>query len=601
MRSVRLVVFSLVPVLVLALLIEGFLWIAGVGDSDPADDPYVGFASSLRLFEPALDERGQAIFQTSERKRRFFNVQTFAAEKPAHARRIFCLGGSTTYGRPHRDPTSFCGWLRAYLIELAPEVEWEVVNAGGISYASYRVAAVERELATYEPDLFIVYTGHNEFLEDRTYGSLRDRPKWLSRIDLLLRRTRSYSSLARLLQPAPETLAAEVSTRLDQSIGPGAYHRDDAWKAAVIRHYRMNLERIVGIASGAGAELLFIAPADNLRSCTPFKSESSEELGEAERMRFADLLEAARDASPLLEKRDLLEQALLLDPRHAHARYQLGQVLDELGERSAAETAMIRARDEDICPLRALSPMLDIVREVALAEDIPLVDFPALIAKAAGPLAPVRGEEWFLDHVHPTIEGHGLIARGILPEIARLGWIDDDFESKATQLENARAHVLASVDDHERGRSMRNLAKVLSWAGKNEDAARAAERALEWLGPDAESLFVLSSQASDLGEHWKAVSLLREAVRLDPKWVKARHNLGVELARSNRDADAVDAYDAVIALDPDHPSVYFNRANALARLGRDEESMADYSTALEMDPDDDDARHNLANLVERGR
>ena len=54
---------------------------------------------------------------------------------------------------------------------------WEVINAGGISYASYRVALVVKELAAYAPDLFVVYSGHNEFLERRTYSDTLDEPE----------------------------------------------------------------------------------------------------------------------------------------------------------------------------------------------------------------------------------------------------------------------------------------------------------------------------------------------------------------------------------------------------------------------------------------
>ena len=32
------------------------------------------------------------------------------------------------------------------------------------------------ELAAFEPDAFVVYTGQNEFLEQRTYGTLLDTP-----------------------------------------------------------------------------------------------------------------------------------------------------------------------------------------------------------------------------------------------------------------------------------------------------------------------------------------------------------------------------------------------------------------------------------------
>ena len=37
-------------------------------------------------------------------------------------------------------------------------------RSGGVSYASYRVAALMEELVRYEPDLFVIYSGHNEFL-----------------------------------------------------------------------------------------------------------------------------------------------------------------------------------------------------------------------------------------------------------------------------------------------------------------------------------------------------------------------------------------------------------------------------------------------------
>jgi len=599
MHFLKHVLFALAPLVFLAIAIESVLALAGVDPFDTTQDPYVGFASALPVFEAERDAQGNTVWRTAHNKLRFFNPQSFAVRKTAGTKRIFCLGGSTTYGRPHHDRTSFCGWLREYLITIAPEGQWEVVNAGGISYASYRVAEVARELAHREPDLFIVYTGHNEFLEDRTYGSLRERPAWLRQVDVVLRGTRTYSGLTRVLRPEPERLAAEVSTLLDQSIGPDAYHRDDGWKNAVIAHYRMNLERIVSISREAGAELMLVVPADNLRDCTPFKSESDAALPDADLARFQSLLERAREMGDPEEASRFLEEAVALDPRHAHARFHLGRALQALGKSDAAEREFVRARDEDVCPLRALSPILELVREVAQREKVPLIDYPALIASASGPGALPRGADWFLDHVHPTIEGHGFLARAILSEIARLGWIVEDFGRAETAMSAVRGYVMKSIDDRERGLSMRNLAKVLSWAGKSEDAARAARQALEWLGPDAECLFILSLAASDLGDHLRAVTLLREALRLDPDWVKARHNLGVELARSGRNAEAIAAYDAVIAIAPDHESVHFNRANALVRLGRNGEAIADYQTALTRNPEDDDARHNLASLMQR--
>ena len=101
---------------------------------------------------------------------------------------------------------------------------WEVINSGGVSYASYRVANILEELTEYEPDLFVVYTGHNEFLEDRTYRSMIEMPAALRGIGALLSSTRTYSALSRLVRtetPERTELPAEVETLLDVNVGPG--------------------------------------------------------------------------------------------------------------------------------------------------------------------------------------------------------------------------------------------------------------------------------------------------------------------------------------------------------------------------------------------
>lgn len=71
-----------------------------------------------------------------------------------------------------------------------------MINVGAISYASYRAAGLMDKLTQYDPDLFIVYTGHNEFLERRTYDTLADRPSLVTDVLALASRTRT-SSLVR--------------------------------------------------------------------------------------------------------------------------------------------------------------------------------------------------------------------------------------------------------------------------------------------------------------------------------------------------------------------------------------------------------------------
>ncbi len=159
------------------VFLELTLAVFGVRPARDTRDPFVGFAPGVPLFV-----RDGADFVTNPLKLTFFNAQRFPAEKSRQAFRVFCLGGSTTYGHPYDGRTYFGTWLQRYLQEVAPDRDWQVINCGGISYASYRVALLMEELAAYQPDLFIVYTGHNEFLEERTYGRIRHRHPAVQRL-----------------------------------------------------------------------------------------------------------------------------------------------------------------------------------------------------------------------------------------------------------------------------------------------------------------------------------------------------------------------------------------------------------------------------------
>ena len=177
------VVFAILATVIFLLLCETILCLLPEKlMSSPVEnrDPFVGF-DSVPLLLQQKDVDGRLIAKTNPDKLIWFNEQQFPIEKSKHTVRVACVGGSTTYGRPFDDHTSFVGYLRELLPVMAPEANWEVINAGGISYASYRVAAVMEELSQYEVDFFVVYTGQNEFLEWRTYGKLMDGPSAIDR------------------------------------------------------------------------------------------------------------------------------------------------------------------------------------------------------------------------------------------------------------------------------------------------------------------------------------------------------------------------------------------------------------------------------------
>jgi len=245
------------------------------------DDPYVSFAGLRPLF--VLNSTGTR-FETVEERLVCFCPQSFAATKSPDTFRVFCVGGSTVQGRPYAVETSFTTWLKLNLRAARPEVDYEVVNCGGISYASYRLVPIMQELLKYEPDLFIIYTGHNEFLEDRTYRRLKRMPSALIRLHRVMLNLRSYSLAHRFFssrraqnsgdgRSSKPVLPIEVRARLDFSDGLDSYHRDDVWHQGIIEHFRHNLRTMVRISRGAGVPVILVNPVTNLKDCPPFNAD----------------------------------------------------------------------------------------------------------------------------------------------------------------------------------------------------------------------------------------------------------------------------------------------------------------------------------------
>lgn len=558
------------------LALELLLALSGVRPALYEQDPYVGFVSKVPLF---VDSNEVGTLTTARNKRRLFNAQSFAASKPQETYRIFCIGGSTTYGRPYDDATSFCGWLRQLLPAIDSSRRWEVVNAGGVSYASYRSALVMEELNRYQPDLYIIYSGHNEFLERRTYSGLIATPPAIRGLAASASRTRIYSAmrlgLHALRSPPdrdgdqPTRLAEEVETLLDGSIGPDAYERDDALRSQVLAHYRFNLARMVDIAHAAGAAAILVTPASNLRDSSPFKSQHRANLAPAELARWQQLYERAEQnwrQGEVEASRVALEASLDIDDRYAGAHYLHGRLLLARRETQEAAAAFARARDEDVCPLRALAPAAALVREVALARDTPYVDF----ARWAESQAPdgIPGDDLFLDHVHPTISTHRQLALELVAAMRDAGIVAATASWNAELVARITERVETTIDDRQHGRALLNLSKVLGWAGKLEEAGRLAVKAVGIAPELAEAHYQAGLTAQLNHQLEEAIGHYRRALELAPEVATAHGNLAAALEESGSTLQAILHYRRAIALLGTDASPYRQQLVAtLERLG----------------------------------
>ena len=567
-------------------------------------DPYVGFSSHVPLFVKDTNAPNADALITAPNKRRFFNVQRFTARKPRDTFRIFCMGGSTTYGHPYEDPTSFAGWLRAMLLKADPSRRWEVINCGGISYASYREALLMEELIQYQPDLFIVLSGQNEFLEQRTYGNLISIPAPLRGAGALLSRTRLYTALeAALGKSSPGTtvaatnnvLPSEVETRLERVVGPQAYHRDEILARQIMDHFRFNLSRMVDIGRSVGARVIFISPASNLRQCSPFKSEHRPGLTEAELKTWQSHVQRARQSagtSQWLEALAACDEALAIDDRYAELHYVRGHVLWQLQRFADAKAAFVRARDEDVCQLRALSPMLEVVADVAHRRQAPFVDFTRLLEEKADHSTP--GDDWFLDHVHPTIEGNRVLSLALLDALIGQGLVHPAANWNESAALTIKREVESQLTPKNHSDALVTLAKVIAWAGKHDEALRISLRAVQLAPDDPLAHFEAGKNASQVGQTQLAQTHLERALELRPGFVEAQALLGSVLAGKGQFEDAIRRSREALARRPDDPELHVSLGTLLARAGKTREAAASFREAVRLSPGYAEGHSNLA-------
>jgi tetratricopeptide (TPR) repeat protein len=597
------------PVVFLVLL-ELVLALVGVAPRTENADPFVGFAGDQPLFMPEVSAGQGEWLETSNGKLELFNYQRFPRHKVEGTFRIFCLGGSTTYGRPYDDATSFPGWLRQILPALDPSRSWEVINAGGISYASYRVANLMEELVAYEPDMFIVYTGHNEFLEERTYANIRDLPLPVKALSSFVAKTRVATAMAGAMEQVgllhrreaeekfmmPETVAA----KLDKSAGLDLYERDDVLRQQVLDHYQASLERLAATARSAGSALIFVKPASNSRSCSPFKSEHTPGIGPDKEARASELLDAGRQLNRQAAWSEALlslDEAVALDPRFAGIHYERGRALFSLGRVAEAKSAFLKAREEDVCPLRALSEMEEIVETVARESGAQLVDYVRFLERDLERTQghTILGEEDFLDHVHPTIAGHRRLAVGLVETMRQQGVLAESARLTPQILERITRRVNEGIDRKKQASALASLAWTLDWAGKRNDSRRLALKALESGFETPRILLIAGKHFALDGDLERAYSLYQRAVRADPLSPTPHYQMGL-LAISRGELEKAAAHFSLATiLWPYDAKAHEKLGLVMAERGRYPIAVASLTEAKRRDP----GRASIDAIIER--
>ncbi len=377
--------------------------------------------------------------------------ERFAAEKPEGGLRIFALGGSAAQGWPHSVASSYAGILEQKLRALHPDRPIEVVNAAGNTYASFRVKVVLDEILDYEPDLVLIWSGNNEFVEDVVYGMVL--PPWPWSHSALARIVYVASGRSRAAKPVIDIAnyveADHVASRIGYAFGEVSQLREDPAQLERVRqHYRANLDSMARAARDRGVPVVLIDVPVNLKDWWPNVSVHRRDLDADERAAFTAELRRgvlAFEGGNAEAAVDAFTAANRIDDGYAEAHFRRGRALQALRRLPEAREAYVRALEEDAHPFRDLPDFAAIRREIATAYDLPLVDAPGVMARLAEDRIP--GLDVLVDYVHPTVESNEAIAHEVLTALVDEGLVP---EPGLVSLDRVRIQAPADIEDHPR-------------------------------------------------------------------------------------------------------------------------------------------------------
>ena len=622
------VCFALFTVVGFFAVCEVLLWIGGIEPRARRDDPTSGPSRTASIFE-----RDGDVYRTRAAARYAFSDQTFAIEKAQDGVRIFCLGGSSAYGFPWGPEASFCGVLQDVLTEAYPGRTIEVVNASGMSYGMHRLNTVADELVGYEPDLFIVYSGHNEFADRPDLVSLRELGRLLDALEVGLAYSRLYSFLySRTRGETPTPSLSPKAFGVRRVVGKTFDAQD---KARVAARFEGELSRLISTIRGRGIPVLVATVPCNLREWRPELSSTSADLSESESATLRTYLLEGRAQIESGEHERALEtlaRAREIAPDFAETHYWLGKALESRTRWREAAVAYQAACDLDAFPIRRTSPINDAIRRVAADAQVSLLDIDRLFVEQSE--HGLVGFKLIEDYVHPTLYGHQLIAwkawtamelelnlqtggaldralfervvarRQAAPQPRSAPWFYNQgvVLERQDQPELAMAAYRRAVElNPTYDAAMLNLAILLSLDGRFDEAQQLADRALE-LDVTNPSAHLIAATLSGHRREWgPAAAGYREVLRLDASNVVALVGLGRASALLGRPDEARSSFERALELDPEDAGANFHLGTMLAVTDPDAARLH-LERALRTDPEHADAHNNLgAILLEHGR
>jgi tetratricopeptide (TPR) repeat protein len=379
---------------------------------------------SLRLFSPSLASPfvREAVVDTVRMLQvnrsyleRYFpaNAPMVPELKPSLIRarkergifRVFCIGESSMFGTPYELSATIPALVRKQLRHLFPAAEVEVVNFGASAINSNVIADLAPRMAGLDPDVVLLYLGHNEF-----YGPDGVGAPWIEKEFPFLTELKYRARSIRIVRLAQRGLASfghrtpDEERNLMKQVSRGAtVESGSAEEERVLRRFEENLHGIIRVFRNRGIPVIASDVSSNLMF-PPF-------LSRARHDEIPPLIASGKAG-------EALRRLESLDAADAFTDYWRGRAYLQLGKSAEAARFLRRARDEDLLKFRAPARTDSIIHSVCRREGIPCLAVDSLLSSLSP--AGITGQTLFWEHLHPNVRGYDLISRAFVEEMLRL-------------------------------------------------------------------------------------------------------------------------------------------------------------------------------------
>ena len=517
----------------------------------------------------------------------------FLKEKPVNGLRIVVQGGSTAAGFPYGLGASPAGMLERRLKRSFPHRQVEVINTAMSAVNSYTLLDFVDEIIAIDPDLVVVYAGHNEYLGLFGVGSslsVAASPR-VSRAHLALNRLRLYRVLGRLLartqdeapadRDSARSLMARVAGKRSIAFESGDYRRG-------IEQYKHNVAKLARRYRDAGVPVFVGTLVANESDQPPFVSAppSPDKLGSTE----------ATDV-------DRLREVVDTSPDSAAAWFALGRALEAAGKLTEARAAYLEAKDRDQLRFRAPEAFNDVLKEITTDSNARLVDVQHALASASS--TRIVGASLMLEHVHPTLDGYFLMADAFYDAIVDSGLIGAP--TLTVDDRTARSEMPVSALDRVFGDY--KLARITSdWPFSDPPVRRELPTATNYAEELAQSLYRQTTTWPDatlkLRDYYRQrepVEYLRLALILAdafPFMPALQRDAAAALLPVDRAREALNYAYRAATREPNNVGSLLVLAESFARMGRVREAGEVLDRALTLEPDNTRAAEAKRKLAE---